>query len=198
MLRRSAAFLARWTHTFVSLIGFGALVFFSVTGLTLNHAEFFESGEPVERPLAGEIDLEWVAPQRGEDVARLEVVEALRRRFGVRGHVAEIGVDDAEIFVLFETAGYSADIVVDRGTGRFDGVEAREGFWIVVNDLHKGRSTGAWWSLLIDVSAIVLTVSGLTGLWLLWYVRRRRVSGFAATVAGIVVLVAFYAYFEAA
>ncbi|MEM1447667.1 MAG: PepSY-associated TM helix domain-containing protein [Planctomycetota bacterium] len=198
MLRRSAAFLARWTHTFVSLVGFGALVFFSVTGLTLNHAEFFESGEPVERALSGEVDVDWVAPERGDDVARLEVVEALRRQYGARGHVAEFSVDDAELFVLFETAGYSADVVVDRSTGSFDGVEAREGFWIVVNDLHKGRSTGAWWSVLIDVSAIVLTVSGLTGLWLLWYVRKRRVSGFAATAVGIAVLAVVYALFEAA
>jgi len=34
----------------------------------------------------------------------------------------------------------------------------------VANDLHKGRDTGKTWSILIDVSAVLMTLISLTGL----------------------------------
>ena len=48
--------LFRWLHTYVSLLGFLALLFFAVTGFTLNHADWFYSGEAAIREMQGRID----------------------------------------------------------------------------------------------------------------------------------------------
>ena len=48
--------LVRWLHTYVSLLGFLALLFFAVTGFTLNHADWFYSGEGAIREMQGRID----------------------------------------------------------------------------------------------------------------------------------------------
>lgn len=48
--------LFRWLHTYVSLLGFLALLFFAVTGFMLNHADWFYSGEAAMRQMQGRID----------------------------------------------------------------------------------------------------------------------------------------------
>jgi len=48
--------LFRWLHTYVSLLGFLALLFFAVTGFMLNHAEWFYRGEAAMRRMQGRID----------------------------------------------------------------------------------------------------------------------------------------------
>jgi hypothetical protein len=60
----------------------------------------------------------------------------------------------------------------------------------LINDLHKGRDTGAAWSVVIDVSAVLMTVSSLTGLALLCTLRRRRVPGLLVAFAGTVAVLA--------
>lgn len=189
---RSLPWLARYLHTYVSLAGFGALVLFSITGLTLNHATLFE-GASTEREVHGQAPLGWIRP--GAEVNQLQLVEWLRAELGISGHLGDLTVDEVEIRLGFEGAGYASDLEVDRRSGAVTGYELRMGLVAIMNDLHKGRGTGAIWSLVIDVSAVVLTLSGLTGIWLLWHVRRRRVRGLLITAAGaaalaLVVLVA--------
>lgn len=41
---------------------------------------------------------------------------------------------------------------------------------------------------MIDVSAVVMAISALTGLWLLLYIKRRRNAGLVVTVIGLLVL----------
>lgn len=189
----SAAWLSRWLHTYTSLVGFATLIFFSLTGLTLNHAGYFEGGDLVERTVEGLLDVSWCAPEgEPEDVDELRIVESLRHDHGLRGRVQEFETDRDLIFVVFQGAGYVADVQIDRGTGAFDGLETASGFWVVVNDLHKGRGTGVAWSWVIDVSAIVLLVAGVTGIWLLLYVRKRRSLGLWTAVAGTLVLLVVY------
>ena len=48
--------LIRWLHIYVSVLGFLALLFFSVTGITLNHAEWLCRGQEQVRELQGTLD----------------------------------------------------------------------------------------------------------------------------------------------
>ena len=57
-----------------------------------------------------------------------------------------------------------------------------------MNDLHKGRNTGSVWSVVIDVSAVVLSLVAVSGIWLLLYVKRRRSSGLWIGLAGVLLL----------
>ena len=66
-------------------------------------------------------------------------------------------------------------------------VQTKNGWVAVLNDLHKGRDSGRGWSVVIDVSAVLLTLVSLTGLLLLFFVYKRRVSGLILAAAGGVV-----------
>ena len=64
----------------------------------------------------------------------------------------------------------------------------------MVNDLHKGRDTGAVWSLVIDLSAGLMTFISLTGLVLLFYLKLRRVPGVVVALVGTVVLIVIFRF----
>lgn len=180
---------ARWVHTYLSMLGLGSLCFFSVTGLTLNHPDWLLGAKRHAQTLAGTMDASWLA--RGGDekaVDKLKVVEYLRRVHGLHGLVDDFRVEPTECSVVFKGPGSSADVSVERATGKYQGNLLSEGYVALINDLHKGRHTGPAWALVIDIVAVLLTLSAVSGIWLLLYVRRRRVSGFWIGIWGAALL----------
>jgi hypothetical protein len=97
-------------------------------------------------------------------------------------------VDDRDCTVAFKGPGYSADIFLDRETGKYTLTQMSHGLIAVVNDLHKGRDSGNAWSIFIDVSAGILIVIALSGLGLLFYLKRRRIPGLIVAVLGTIVI----------
>ena len=53
-------------------------------------------------------------------------------------------------------------------------------------------ATGLAWSILIDASAIVLTLISLTGLVLLFYLKLRRIPGLAVAIIGTIIVLALF------
>jgi hypothetical protein len=193
----------RWLHIYLSMFGLAAVLFFSVTGITLNHPHWFGASAEWSTEAEGRVDVRWVKPvsaapgdpaDAAAQVSRLEVVEYLRKTHGVRGALATFTADDRECVVTFKGPGYSADAFIDRETGRYRLSETRRGVVAVINDLHKGRDSGQAWSVLIDLSAVLLTLASLSGLVLLFYIKRRRVPGLFTALVGTVA-VAAAAYF---
>ena len=199
----------RWLHIYVSLLGFTALMFFAVTGITLNHPTWFGADTAVVTDLKGTVSTEWLhlppAPvppvAEGEEPAeidysreidRLLVVEHLRNAYGVRGAVAEFRVDQRECMILFKGPAYSVDVYLNRETGEFTGSKTTMGAVALINDLHKGRDTGPVWSLVIDLTALLMVFTSITGLALIFYLKRRRWWGLLTAVAGTVVFVVLY------
>lgn len=188
--RRRLPWWMRWLHTYASMIAFGATLFFAVTGLTLNHADWFESGEPTVRALDGKLDAEVL---RGEP-DKLVIAETLRRVHRLRGTVTEFAVEDDECFVLWKGPGYSADVTIERATGSYHLEETRRGVMAILDDLHKGRDSGRTWSWVIDVSAVLLTLLSVTGLWLLFYLKKRRRAGLVVGFVGGMVVTMCYVF----
>ncbi len=183
------------------MFGLATVLFFSVTGLTLNHPDWFLANAETIDHAEGEVNPAWLqleTPAVGPDeeaspdqqVDKLSVVEHLRARHGIRGALVDFGVDDYECMVTFKGPGYAADAFIDRDTGRYQLTETSHGAVAVLNDLHKGRDTGKSWSLLIDISAVLLTVISLSGLILILYLKLRRVPGLVVAVAGTAAVVA--------
>jgi len=189
--RRHAASLCRWLHIYLSMVSFAIVLFFALTGLTLNHAEWFTAGHATERHCHGHLELTWVKPPDAA-VAKLEIVEFLRRAHGIRGALGEFLIDESQCTVSFKGPGYAADTFIDRATGNYDLTENRLGLAAILNDLHKGRDSGRGWSLLIDVSAVLMTAVSLTGLVLIFFFRRRRVAGVAAAIIGALLCYLIY------
>jgi uncharacterized protein len=174
----------RWLHTYLSLLSLLMVLFFSITGLTLNHADWILGGLR-QSEKSGQLPPEWLG---GTEPKKLEIVERLRSEFGVRGAVEEFRVDERECTVAFKGPGYAADAFVTRATGALTLSVAEEGSLAALNDLHKGRHTSKTWSWVIDISAIVLTLISLTGLGLLFYLKRIRTIGLVVVAVGAVLL----------
>jgi len=188
--RRRVAKAARWLHIYGSMISLTLVLFFAVTGITLNHQDWFSSGV-VASERRGAMAVAWLAGD-ASSVARLQVVEYLRANAGVRGAVADFRVEDAQCEVTFKGPGYSADVVIDRATGKFDLTESAMGVVAIVNDLHKGRDTGPVWRVAVDVSAALLAFISLTGLVLLYFVHKYRLAGIV--LAGFGTLAVYLTY----
>jgi hypothetical protein len=185
------AALVRWLHIYLSMFGFATILLFSVTGITLNHPTWFGLDADRVNDVAGELDRNWLA---GSDdrVDRLVIAEHLRSQHALRGAVSEFRLDDVECFVSFKGPGYAADAFIDRATGKYQLTIVQHGTVAVLNDLHKGRDTGVTWSLVIDLSALLMAISAITGLVLLFYLKRRRNPGLITAVVGTVLLIAAY------
>jgi len=193
VLKRRIAKYSRWLHIYTSMASFVIVFFFAATGLTLNHVNWFASAERATR-VTGTLDPSWTNTGSSE-VHKLEIVEALRRRHGIGGAVREVRVDDAQTAVSFKGPGYSADAFIDRKTGTYDLTETRMGAFAILNDLHKGRDTGAVWSTVIDVSAGLLTFISITGLILIFFIHKHRVAGLVLVGIGGAVAYLMYAAF---
>jgi hypothetical protein len=178
--------VVRWLHTYLSLVGFAALLFFAITGITLNHAGWFESGGERKRTWDVDVPRELLAADAEPDENAF--AEWLRRAAGVHGDVYDFFADSDRISIVLKGPGYSVDADVDVAKARASVRETRLNAWAVLDDLHKGRDSGAAWAWVIDVSAVVMAIAALTGLWLLFYVKRRRAPGLCVTAIGAVVL----------
>lgn len=200
---RSKQFAAamRWLHVYLSMFAFASLIFFGVTGVTLNHPDWF--GADMERVVErqGTLDRAWLGSATNEtdasdetgdeaNVDKLAIVEFLRTKQGARGALSEFQIDDYECVVTFKAPGYVADAVIDRESAKFTLTAASYGLVAVMNDLHKGRDAGPAWSLVIDVVSILTVALSVTGFVLIFYLRKMRFSGIAAAIAGTIILIA--------
>jgi uncharacterized protein len=197
--------LMRWLHIYLSMFGLAAVLFFSVTGLTLNHPDWFPVAEERRTESEGNVRTEWLhragasagsEPREGLDpsaqIAKLEIVEYLRAAHAIHGALAEFRVDDQDCLVAFKGPAYSADAIIDLTSGSYRITQTYHGMVALLNDLHKGRDSGPVWSVVIDISAVLMTIISLTGLVLLFYLKLRRISGVVVALAGAVVVVALY------
>src|SRR3954449_11579808 len=89
----------RWLHTYLSMFAFAALLFFGLTGITLNHPRLFFDGVATNVDAEGQLQPDWVKgggpnsdPEAG--VRKLEVVEHLRRAHGLHGALASFTTDE--------------------------------------------------------------------------------------------------------
>jgi hypothetical protein len=192
--RRQAAIVSRWLHLYLSMVSFAVVLFFAVTGLTLNHAEWFQGSERTAR-YQGVMAQSLLHESGGPQPDKLGVVEFLRKAHKIQGAVSDFIVQDDQVEVSFKGPGYLADGFIQRANGRYELIETRNGFVAVMNDLHKGRDTGKTWGWVIDASAVLLTLVSLSGLVLLWFVYKRRVSGLVlAGVGGVICWMVYRAY----
>jgi uncharacterized protein len=189
--RRRLSALSRWLHIYLSMVSFALVFFFAVTGLTLNHADKF--GDQVQtQQEKGQLDSNWVNSPDTLKIAKLQIVEYLRNKHGIKAAMSDFRIDDQQIGVSFKGPGYAADAFIDRTTGAYDLTRTSAGFIGLINDLHKGRDTGRIWSVVIDIAAVLMTLVSLTGMILLLFLRRKRLSGLI--VASLGLLVAYVVY----
>lgn len=182
--KKRFAGLSRWLHIYLSMVSFTILLFFAVSGLTLNHADWFTSGKEILTKDSGNVNIKWVNQTDTTKINKLQIVEFLRSKHEVKGALSDFRIDDSELSLTFTGPGYLADSFIDRETGKYELTVTRFGAVAVINDLHKGRDSGKAWSWIIDISAVLMTLVSISGIILICFLKKKRLSGFIIAAVG--------------
>lgn len=169
--------LHQW-HWISSAVCLVALVLFSVTGFTLNHARQIE-GKPSVSTREGQLPADLLARMAdGADRKDAPLPPPLRewiaRELGVEVGTRAAEWSDGEAYVSMPRPGGDAWLSVDLDSGKVQYEQTDRGWISYFNDLHKGRNAGTLWSWFIDLFALASLVFALTGLFLLWLHGRQR------------------------
>ncbi|MDB4882757.1 MAG: peptidase [Gemmatimonadetes bacterium] len=183
-LRLRVHSVLRWLHIYTSLVSLLVVLFFAATGVTLNHPDWL-AGERTEE-VTGTLPAAW---KTAKGIDWLVVAEYLRATRGVHGTLADRREDEREGSLTFRAPGYSADCFIDVRDGSYKLTVSYQGAIGVLNDLHRGRDAGRAWAWLIDVSGLFLVLLSLTGLGLLWYLKKVRLKGLATLLAGAALVI---------
>jgi hypothetical protein len=183
---RSVTRLALTLHIYLSMAGFVLVLLFGVTGLTLNHDDFGFS-QPKVTTTTLSLDRSLVANPDRDAIAG-----ELRRRLGIRSPVTEYRADDQEVDVTFTAPGSRVQVTIDRTDGAAQVERETRGLIGRIDDLHKGLDSGRVWSWIIDITAVLLICSALTGIATLLSLPKRRVRGLLAGAVALGVLVVVY------
>ena len=165
-----------WISSALCLLG---MLLFSMTGITLNHAAQIEAKPGVTHKKAG-----LPAPLLSElraashDGAKAPLPPGTERWLSdtwslkAGGRIAEWSLD--EVYLPLPKAGGDAwvRIALEDGASEY---EVTDRGWISwLNDVHKGRNTGAAWNWFIDLFAGACLVFCLTGLLILKFHAANR------------------------
>ena len=176
-----------WVSSAFCLLG---MLFFSATGLTLNHAGDFKAHLSLQRQegIIPPAILEQ-APSGGEN--RDELPEPLRqaveRGFGMHLIAPHLESDEGWLEVIDSQPGSEIAIKIERRTGlaRYERVD--RGWIAYLNDLHKVRHTGRLWSIAVDLFALFALLFTITGFGLLLLHARHRRATWPLIAGGMVV-----------
>ncbi|MBX3313156.1 MAG: PepSY-associated TM helix domain-containing protein [Actinobacteria bacterium] len=177
----------RLVHVYASMIALLVVLFFGITGLTLNHPNWTLGFDTTTSSSTADLPDGAVTSDGSLDL--LVVSEYLRSSEGVKGTLSDVSETDTTAHLSYRGPGYAADVDVDATAGTYTLDTEQQGFIGVMNDLHKGRDTDSSWGWLIDVSAIFLVAISLTGLGLQLVLKARRRSALVVAGAGAVVVV---------
>lgn len=191
LFKKRMVSVSRWLHIYLSMVSFVIILFFAVTGLTLNHADWFEGKEQIKK-YTGSVQLKWIKVKDTAAIAKFEIVQLLKHNHHIKGEVSDFIIDDNQCSVSFKGPGYSADAFIDRNNGNYTITETSPGLVAVINDLHKGRDAGKKWSYLIDAAAIFLTLLSLTGIIMMCFMKKKRINGFILIMVGALVCYIVY------
>ena len=179
-------------HWMSAAICLAALLLFSITGITLNHAAQIEAKPQVTTRTAElpEAERTALAALSAEKNTPLPVDV---RRWAAKALSVDVPADAAvewspeEAYVALPRPGGDAWLRIDRTSGEAEYELTDRGWVSYFNDLHKGRHTGAAWSWFIDIFAVAALLFSITGLFILKMHAANRPTTWPIVGLGIVI-----------
>ena len=183
--------LWRWSrllHIYAAVALLFLLCFFSLTGITLNHPDWFV-GEAVEQEL--EFKLEGFEYQQGLNFNPTQI-QQIEQQLNASFKQLKFEHDGDVVFIDAQMPGGFVSGELDLSNGQVLASSTSFGTWAWLNDLHKGRHTNFIWKLLLDFSSVLILLFCISGLILLLpnrrYLKPATYLGIAtAAVCGLVI-----------
>ncbi len=180
--------IMRKIHIYSALPVLLLMVFFSITGILLNHPEF-EVGE-VENKVK-EIQLpNWVAqmtdwPQNYSSHS-LVLLQWLDKEHDIRGVDFSTEWDEYDELLIVDLSGPNGSTVVEIFfSEQIISVDHRQlSTFSMLNNLHRAKHVNSFWRSLSDISAVCMLLFCLSGFWLVVVNRLERVPANIAMLMG--------------
>ena len=179
-----------WVSAAACFIG---VVLFSLTGFTLNHADDIGAQPQVTTrttvlpdDLRGQ--LEALASNSDSPPSELpgSVTQWLRSEMSIVNSESTPEWSADEVYVSLPRPGGDAWLSIDLLSGEVTHELTDRGWISYLNDLHKGRNTGAAWSWFIDIFAFATLIFSITGLFLLQMHSKHRPATWPMVGFGLV------------
>jgi hypothetical protein len=185
----------RWVrplHAYSSMLMLFILLFFTITGLTLNNRQWLPTpkmAETVELSLPKQFSIaEQTEPNAQQVWAWLQDNQSLSG-----GELSVEWLADESLLLLDvkRPGGYTTvEVLFDDALVIYENQNL--GWMAVVNDLHMGRYSGKAWSWFIDITAIVMLLFTLTGFWLVLFNSKRRNRTLTLSGVGTFLMIILY------
>ncbi|HKM16463.1 MAG TPA: PepSY-associated TM helix domain-containing protein [Marinospirillum sp.] len=189
----------RWVrplHAYSSMLMLFILLFFTLTGLTLNNRQWLPTpsiSNDVELPLAEAFSDVVFATDTAEQQGQA-VWQWLKNEQGLSGGELSVQWSADESLLMLDIkrpGGYTlVEILPEEQTVWYENHSL--GWMAIVNDLHMGRYSGKVWSWFIDLSAVVMLLFTLTGFWLVLFHPKRRSRTLLLSGFGTLLMVILY------
>jgi uncharacterized protein len=173
-------------HIYTSMAGFTLVLLFAVSGLTLNHQDF-GWGDPKTSMSILDLPISLLAKPD-----KTAIGNQLKGALGIGSQVTDYHEDPDQIQVTFAVPGKRTVVTIHRADGKSEVESETRGFLGKIDDLHKGFDSGRLWYWIIDISAVILIISSLTGMITLLALRARRRSGFIVGTLGVALVFVIY------
>ncbi|MGA1798744.1 PepSY-associated TM helix domain-containing protein [Sphingomonas sp. 4RDLI-65] len=175
-------------HWISAAISLTAMLLFAITGITLNHAATIgatpvvvEKSGNLAKPLLPQL----AGPRTPDTPLPTAVAANVAAIVGLDPAGRSVEWSDTDAYVAMPRPGGDAWVSIERATGKITAETTDRGWISYLNDLHKGRNSGAAWFWFIDVFAGACILFTLTGLLLLQFHARRRPSTWPIVAAGL-------------
>ena len=195
---------ARRLHIYVSMALLLVVLFFSLTGITLNRPHLYVSDSPnVDRNILSIPDRFFVLEQGKFSVDKIPLLNYLATEGKLSGkpsamqmfsEVEEGELVEGELSLDYKGPGYNSTVFIDMVTQEAEIEITHYGAIAVLNDLHKGRNSGEVWAWFIDISALLMVFFVLTGVCLLVPKKKSFSLGLKWTAFGSMVTLLIYLF----
>jgi hypothetical protein len=181
--------LTREWHGYLSAVAFVALIFFSATGIVMNHPSLTDNHLPdlIQKPfLMSPAEIAEIRTNKDPGQTFVKVVESHDGH--LKGGFRDGQLDGDQVFVRLQGASNNTDLHGDLASGKADVTIVPAGSLDVLNNLHRGDRAGVVWQALVDASAILLILVSLLGYILFLSMRFRVKTALMLTTGTIVAL----------
>ena len=178
--------LLRWSrqiHIYLSVILLVLLIFFGITGVTLNHTEWV--AEPIQNKYQVSIN-NWPT---NKEVTQAQVITLLQQQLVLTMTQPNIEIEPDFIFIDWQIAGESYQVEFDITTLQAKVFHTHYGWLAKFNDLHKGRHTNKVWNAIIDISGVLVVLFSFTGFILLLPNKKKFKPSMVIGILSTVVLI---------
>lgn len=186
----------RWVrplHAYSSMLMLFILLFFTLTGLTLNNRQWLPIPtlvETVELVLPKQFVIE---EQKSEPDAK-QIWAWLKQDQNLPGGELSIEWLADESLLLLDIkrpGGYTmVEVALDDAAVMYE--HQSLGWMAIGNDLHMGRYSGKAWSWFIDITAVVVLLFTLSGFWLVLFHPKRRSRTLILSGVGTLLMIILY------